>query len=79
MTAPELATHERYLAEANAELDAMLGEVGEVDSAAAPPQVPARSWVHLLVVGAIALAVLAVGVLLLRGRRQNRVALHILR
>ena len=29
---PEVATRDQYLAEANAELDAMLGEVGELDA-----------------------------------------------
>lgn len=75
---PEVATHDRYLAEANAELDAMLGEVGELDSTPPPPRNAGRSWMQLLVIAAIALVVFVVGVMLLRGRRP-RMSMHIVR
>lgn len=75
---PEVATHDRYLAEANAELDAMLGEVGELDSTPPPPERGGRSWMQLLVIAAIALVVFVVGVMLLRGRRP-RMSMHVVR
>jgi hypothetical protein len=79
MTAPlsETLIRDKYLAEANAELDAMLGEVGELEAPPAAP--PGRSWVRLLVIAVIAVAVFAIGVLLLRGRRPTRMALNVMR
>jgi len=79
MTAPlsDTVTGDKYLAEANAELDAMLGEVGELE--APPPAPPGRRWVRLLVIAVIAVAVFAIGVLLLRGRRPARMALNVMR
>ena len=79
MTMPqfETVTRDKYIAEANAELDAMLGEVGEVEPP--PPPAPGRSWLRLLVIAAIAVAVFAIGVLLLRGRRPTRMALNVMR
>lgn len=75
---PEVTVHDRYLAEANAELDAMLGEVGELDSTPPPAEpVPGRTWVHLVVIAVIAVAVFVVGVLLLRGRRPGRIAMNL--
>ena len=78
MTAPlsDTVTGDKYLAEANAELDAMLGEVGELE---APPPPPGRRWVRLLVIAVIAVAVFVIGVLLLRGRRPARMALNVMR
>ena len=77
---PEVAERNQYLAEANAELDAMLGEVGELDSAPPPSgQKAGRSWVQLLVIAVIAVAVFAVGVLLLRGRKPRGMAMHMMR
>ena len=78
MTAPqsETVTRDKYLAEANAELDAMLGEVGELEP---PPAPPGRRWLRLLVIAVIAVAVFAIGVLLLRGRRPTRMALNVIR
>jgi hypothetical protein len=78
MTMPQSETviRDQYLAEANAELDAMLGEVGELD----PPPPPAnRNWVRLLVIAVITIAVFAVGLLLLRGRRPGRMTLNLVR
>ena len=72
---PEAGNRDQYLAEANAELDAMLGEVGEID---AQPS-PSRTLVQLVVVAVIAVAVLALGMLLLRGRRPRRMAMHVMR
>jgi len=74
MTAPqsETVTRDRYLAEAHAELDAMLGEVSTLD---APPQAE-RSWVRLLILAAVAVVVFAIGVLLLRGRRPAGMAMN---
>jgi len=79
MTAPqsETATRDRYLAQANAELDAMLGEVGHHD--APPPPETGRSWARLLVIAAIAVAVFLIGMVLLRGRRPTRMALNMTR
>ena len=79
MTVPQSETvvRDQYLAEANAELDAMLGEVGELDP---PPPPPAnRHWVRLLVIAVIAVAVFAIGLLLLRGRRPSRMTLNLVR
>lgn len=79
MTAPlsETVTRDKHLAEANAELDAMLGEVGVLE--APPPPAPGRRWVRLLVIAVIAVAVFAIGVLLLRSRRPTRMALSVMR
>ena len=76
---PEVGTRDQYLAEANAELDAMLGEVGELDSTPAPEPVPGRSWMKLVVIAVIAVAVFALGVLLLRSRRPRGMTLHMMR
>ena len=76
---PEVATRDQYLAEANAELDAMLGEVGELDASLAPEPTPGRSWVQLVVIAVIAVVVFTLGVLLLRGRRPRGMALHLMR
>lgn len=78
MTAPlhEAATRDQYLAEANAELDAMLGEVGELDSAPPREPQPHPTFLRLVVVAVIAVAVFAIGLLLLRGRRPGRMAIH---
>jgi len=76
---PEVATHDRFLAEANAELDAMLGEVGELDATPAPEPAPGRSWLQLAIIAVIAVAVFALGVMLLRGRRPRGMALHLMR
>lgn len=73
----EVAAHEHYLAEANAELDAMLGEVGELDAPQRPERAPGRSWVHLIVVAVIAVAVFTLGLLLLRGRKPARMSMHV--
>lgn len=74
---PEVAVHDRYLAEANAELDAMLGEVGELDSTPPPAEpAPGRTWVQFLVIAVIAVAVFALGILLLRGRRPGRMVMN---
>lgn len=76
----ETVARDRYLAEANAELDAMLGEVGELDSTPppAPEAGPSRSWMRLLIIAAVAVVVFALGVLLLRGRRP-RMTMHVVR
>jgi hypothetical protein len=74
-----VATHDQYLAEANAELDAMLGEVGELDSGFPLKPVPGRSWMQLVVVAVIAVAVFAVGVLLLRSLKPRRMDMHLTR
>jgi hypothetical protein len=79
MSQPEVAARDQYLAEANAELDAMLGEVGELDATPAPEPAPGRSWVQLVVIAVIAVAVFTLGVLLLRGRRPRGMALHLMR
>lgn len=68
----EDATREQYLAEANAELDAMLGEVGTIEATPEEPAHETPGWVRVLVVAAIAVLVFAVGVLLLRGGRRPR-------
>lgn len=75
----ETAMRDQYLAEANAELDAMLGEVGEIEPTPEPAPAPGRTVLQLVVIAVIALAVFAVGVLLLRGRRSNRLAMHLVR
>ena len=76
----EAKAHDQYLAEANAELDAMLGEVGELDFT--PPPAPdagaSRSLMRLLIIAAVAVVVFALGVLLLRGRRP-RMTMHVVR
>ena len=79
MTAPltETASRDQYLAQANAELDAMLGEVGHHD-APSPPET-GRSGARLLVIAVIAAAVLIIGIVLLRGRRPTRMALNMTR
>ena len=74
---PDATTHDRFLAEANAELDAMLGEVGVVEPP--PPPAAKRNWVQLLLIAAIALAVLVIGMVLLRGRRSGRMTLNLVR
>lgn len=82
MTAPqpEAAARNQYLAEANAELDAMLGEVGDLDSTPPPSaQASERRWVQLIVIAIIAVAVFALGILLLRGRRPRGMAMHMMR
>jgi hypothetical protein len=80
MTAPQGdPTRDRHLAEANAELDAMLGEVGELDPSLAPKPVPGRSWMRLVVLAVIAVVVFAVGVLLLRSLKPRRTAMHLTR
>ena len=76
---PEAGNRDQYLAEANAELDAMLGEVGEIDARPPSQPSPSRTWVQLVVVAVIAVAVLALGMLLLRGRRPRRMAMHVMR
>ena len=75
MTAPqaEPSTRDQYLTEANAELDALLGEVGEIETSASPRA--GRTWLRVVVVAVIAVAVLAIGVLLLRGRRSSHMVL----
>jgi hypothetical protein len=75
----ETATHDHYLAEANAELDAMLGEVGEVDATPPPPAEAGRGWMRWLVIAVIAIAVFVIGMVLLRGRRPTRMALNLVR
>ena len=76
---PEVAVRDRYLAEANAELNAMLGEVGELDSTPPPAEpVSGRNWLQLIVIAVIAVAVFALGMLLLRGRRPRRMV-HVTR
>ncbi len=79
MTNTDTATHDRYLAEANAELDAMLGEVGELDSPPQPERAPGRSWVRVMVVAAIAVTVFILGILLLRGRNPRRMRMQVMR
>lgn len=77
---PDVTTHDQYLAEANAELDAMLGDVGELDSTPPrPAPSPGRSWVQLIVIAVIAVAVFTLGMLLLRGRRPRGMAMHLMR
>jgi len=76
---PETAVRDQYLAEANAELDALLGEVGELGSTRPGERAPSRGWLRLIVIAAIAVAVFALGLLLLRGRRPNRMAMHVMR
>ena len=80
MTAPrrEVPTRDHYLAEANAELDAMLGEVGELDTTP-PERSQGRSWMQVVLIAVIAAAVLALGILLLRGRRSGRMTVHMAR
>ena len=72
-------TRDQYLVEANAELDAMLGEVGELDAPPPPERSPGRSWMQVVVIALIAVAVFALGILLLRGRRSGRMAVHLVR
>lgn len=81
MTAPqgEVPTRDQYLAEANAELDAILGEVGELDATPPVGKALGRSWTQLVVIALIAVAVFALGILLFRGRRPGRVAMHMTR
>lgn len=76
---PEVGSREQYLAEANAELDAMLGEVGTIEPAPEEKSPETPSWVRLLVVAAIAVIVFAVGVLLLRGGRRRTMSLNLVR
>ena len=80
MMAPrrEVLARDHYLAEANAELDAMLGEVGELD-ATPPERSRGRSWMQVVLIAVIAVAVLALGLLLLRGRRHGRMTVHMAR
>lgn len=73
----EAAVHEQYLAEAHAELDAMLGEVGELDATPEPERAPSRSLLQVVVIALIAVAVFALGVLVLRGLRPRRMAVHL--
>jgi hypothetical protein len=81
MTLPktEAAMRDQYLAEANAELDAMLGEVGEIEPTPPSMPAPARSLLRLVVIAVIAVAVFALGILLLRSRRPNRLTMHLVR
>ena len=76
---PEVATRDQYLAEANAELDALLGEVGELDSSPPPAPAPGRNWMQLVVIAVIAVVVFAVGILLLRSLKPRRMAMHVMR
>ena len=75
----EEAIRAQYLAEANAELDAMLGEVGTIEPTPEERAAETPTWVRVLVVAAIAIIVFAVGVLLLRGRRTRTMSLHLVR
>jgi hypothetical protein len=80
MTHPsEPMARDQYLAEANAELDAMLGEVGEVEAPPPPPAEAEPSWMRWLVIAVIAVAVFVIGMVLLRGRRPARMAISGLR
>jgi hypothetical protein len=80
MTQPsETVARDQYLAEANAELDAMLGEVGEVEAAPPPPTEAGHGWLRWLVIAVIAIAVFVIGMVLLRGRRPSRMALNVTR
>jgi hypothetical protein len=74
---PESAVHERYLAEAHQELDAMLGEVGTLEAEAEPQPEPLRpNWGRILLVALATVVVLVVGMILLRGRRPARMAVN---
>ncbi len=79
MSAPRAETlaHDRYLAEANAEVEAILGTVSE-DQPAEPAQ-PGTDWAKVILVALVAIVVFAVGLMLLRGRRSNRMTLNIMR
>ena len=79
MTAPQPdpIAREQYLAEANAELDALLGEVGEVEVPPQPRQ--ERTWLRLVVIAVIAVALFAIGLVLMRGRKPGRMALTLVR
>jgi hypothetical protein len=71
----ETITRDHYLAEANAELDAMLGEVGEVEATPPPPAEAEPSWMRWLVIAVVAVAVFVIGMVLLRGRRPTGMAI----
>jgi hypothetical protein len=75
--ATDTRVYDQYLAEANAELDAML-ETGTPEPEAVPPA-PDRSWAKLLLVGLIAVVLFCLGVALLRGRRPTRMMVNALR
>jgi hypothetical protein len=79
MTAPraEAATYDRYLADANAEVEAILGTVSEEEPATSSR--PRTDWTRLLLVALVAVVVFAIGLVLLRGRRSNRMALNSMR
>ena len=80
MTQPsETMARDQYLAEANAELDAMLGEVGEVEATPPPPAEAEPGWLRWLVIAVVAVAVFVIGMVLLRGRRPTRMAITGLR
>ena len=80
MTQPsETVARDQYLAEANAELDAMLGEVGEVEATPPPPAQAEPGWLRWLVIAVVAVAVFVIGMVLLRGRRPTRMAISGLR
>ena len=80
MTAPQPdpSAREQYLAEANAELDAMLGEVGKLECAA-PAAAGANLACDSSVIAVIAVALFAIGMVLMRGRRPGRMALTLTR
>ncbi len=65
-------TYEQYLAEANAELDEML-MTGTPDPKPEPPQVN-RGLVKVILLAVVAVVVLCIGFLLLRGARPRRLA-----
>lgn len=79
MTAPkpETVTYDRYLAEANAEVEAILGTVSE-DEAAEPTR-RETDWAKVILVALVAIVVFAIGLMLLRGRRSNRMAFNSMR
>ena len=73
MSAPTTAdpVYQQYLAEANAEIDAMLAQVSTPDPS---PEIAPRPdpLLRVVIVALVAVAVFVLGMILLRGRRPVR-------
>jgi hypothetical protein len=73
MSAPptENAAYQQYLAEANAEIDAMLAPASTPDPVP-EPALPTNTLVKVVIVALVAVGVFILGLILLRGRRPVR-------